>query len=140
MTDENTWSADADTGGEQDIVIVHDPSGPRAVTMAVARAAGIEVEIFRLEDERDRLRAENEDLYATNARLRADNAALRGVLGNLPDWILGCGTDDDIWATAWTPKNVARHVRYRIDDSSPPRPPPNAPRGTGARGMGVSHD
>ena len=134
MTDENTWSADADTGGEQDIVIVHDPSGPRAVTMAVARAAGIEVEIFRLEDERDRLRAENEDLYATNARLRADNAALRGVLGNLPDWILGCGTDDDIWATAWTPKNVARHVRYRIDDIQPS--PTAAERATGPESAG----
>ena len=76
-----------------------------------------------------RLRAENEDIYATNSRLRADNAALREALGNLPDWILGCGTDDDIWATAWTPKNVARHVRYRIDDTQPS--PTAAERATG---------
>ena len=68
-------------------------------------------------------------LRSDNARLRAENAALREVLGNLPDWILGCGTDDDTWATAWTPKNVASHVRYRIDDIQPS--PTAAERATG---------
>lgn len=34
-------------------------------------------------------------------------------LENLPDHILNLSYDDDRWGPAWTPKEVARHIRER---------------------------